>query len=40
MKKSSLEGNILKELKVPEESRGRRKITESPARKKLYKIAM
>jgi hypothetical protein len=30
MKKSSLEGNLSRELKVPEESRGRRKINEPP----------
>jgi hypothetical protein len=32
MKKSFLEGKLSKELKVPEESRGRRKVTEPPAR--------
>jgi hypothetical protein len=35
MKKSSLEGKLWKALKVPEESSGRREITEPPARKTI-----
>jgi hypothetical protein len=35
MKKSFLEGKLQKELKVPEESSGRRKITEPRARKTI-----
>jgi hypothetical protein len=35
MKKSFPSGKLWKELKVPEESSGRRKITELPARKTI-----